>query len=148
MSPKASFKFPNYLLSYLCTQWLCALTFWRIKGEVLVAASVKTATKIRIHFCGPRVMWSRRESVSVIWMMIIWSQWKKIMLVQDEAITGVQGLYIHRFNTGFLVQCIAFEEACMINKFSLWDIWMSSTMSAWKEQGQRHWKSNQGEDLV
>lgn len=33
----------------------------------------------------------------------------------------------------------------MINKFSLGDIWLSSTMSAWKEQGQRFRKSNQGE---
>lgn len=33
----------------------------------------------------------------------------------------------------------------MINKFSLGDIWLSSTMSAWKEQGQRYRKSHQGE---
>lgn len=33
----------------------------------------------------------------------------------------------------------------MTNKFSLGDIWLSSAVLAWKEQGQRYRKSNQGE---
>lgn len=33
----------------------------------------------------------------------------------------------------------------MINKFGLGTIWLNSSMSTWKEQGQRHRRSNQGE---
>lgn len=83
--------------------------------------------------------------------MVLWSGWwlfgvsgkKSCWLRIRQSLEF--SLYICRFNTAVLVQGIAFEEAWMINKFSLGDIWLSSAMSAQKEQGQRSRKSNQGE---